>query len=135
LALAELDHDMIMSAKDLFLGYLKAYNAKDVGAMLTYFDERCVFENVSGGKVTIRTEGKAELEALARKSAEAFASREQKVMSLTQGQGRIVAEIDYHAVLRADLPPDLKAGSRLDLRGVSVVEFLGGKIVRLTDYT
>jgi hypothetical protein len=52
-----------MSAKDLFLGYIKAYNAKDVGAMLTFFDEACVFENISGGKVTVRTEGKAELEA------------------------------------------------------------------------
>ena len=34
-----------------------------------------------------------------------------------------------------DLTPELKAGSRLDLRGVSVLEFSGGKIVRLTDYT
>jgi hypothetical protein len=124
-----------MSAKDLFLGYIRAYNAKDVSAMLTFFDEGCVFENVSGGKVTVRTEGKAELEALARQSAEAFASREQKVVSLTQGQGRIVAEIDYLAVLQADLTPDLKTGSRLDLRGVSVLELSGGKIARLTDYS
>jgi ketosteroid isomerase-like protein len=118
-----------------FLGYIKAYNAKDVSKMLTFFDEDCVFENVWGGKVTVRTKGKAELEKLARKSAEAFASREQKVISLTQGQGRIVAEIDYHAVLQADLTPDRKAGSRLDLRGVSVLELSGGKIVRLTDYS
>jgi ketosteroid isomerase-like protein len=31
--------------------------------------------------------------------------------------------------------PDLKAGSRLELRGVSVFEFAGGKIVRLSDYS
>jgi hypothetical protein len=68
--------DSPMSTKDLFLGYIKAYNAKDVGAMLTFFDEARVFESISGGKVTVRTEGKAELEALARRSAEAFASRE-----------------------------------------------------------
>jgi len=124
-----------MNNEILFLEYIRAYNAKDVSAMLTFFDEDCVFENVSGGKVTAHTKGKAELESLARESVGAFASREQKVISITQGQGRIVAEIEYHAVLQADLTPDLKAGNRLDLRGVSVVEIAGGKIVRLTDYS
>lgn len=123
-----------MNEKDLFLEYIEAYNAKDMSRMLSFFDEDCFFENISGGKVTVSTKGKAELEPLARKSAEAFASREQKVLSLTQGQGRIVAEIDYHAVLQADLTPELKAGSRLELRGVSVAEFGRGKIVRLSDY-
>ena len=103
--------------------------------MLAFFGEACVFENISAGSVTVRTEGKAELEALARRSVEAFASREQKVISITEGQGRIVAEIDYHALLQADLSPDLKAGSELKLRGVSVFEFSGGKIVRLSDYS
>ena len=124
-----------MSNQDLLLGYIQAYNAKDVSGMLTYFGEGCVFENISGGKVTVHTRGKTELETLATRSAAAFAAREQKVVSLTEGQGRIVAEIDYHAVLQADLSPDLKAGSELNLRGVSVLELSGGKIVRLTDYS
>jgi steroid delta-isomerase-like uncharacterized protein len=124
-----------MKDEILFLEYIKAYNAKDVRAMLTFFAEDCIFENVSGGKVTAHTNGKAELESLARASAGAFASREQKVISITQGQGRVVAEIDYHAILQADLSPELKAGSRLELRGVSVLEISGGKIVRLTDYS
>lgn len=128
-------NDSAMSGKELFLGYIKAYNAKDVSGMLTFFDEACVFENISAGKVTLRTEGKAELEAVAKKSAEAFASREQMVISLTEGEQRIAAEIDYHAVLRTDLSPELKAGTRLDLRGISVCEISGGKIVRLSDYS
>jgi len=124
-----------MNDKDLFLGYIKAYNAKDVSGMLTFFDEDCVLETISAGKVTVHTKGKAELEALARKSADAFASREQKVISLTQRQERVVAEIDYLAVLRVDLTHDLKAGSELKLRGISVCEFSGGRIVRLSDYS
>jgi ketosteroid isomerase-like protein len=124
-----------MNAQDLLRGYIKAYNAKDVRGILDFFAEGCVFENISAGKVTVRTEGKTELENLARRSVEAFASREQKVISVTEGQGRIVAEIDYHAVLQADLSPDLKAGSELKLRGVSVVEVAGGKITRFTDYS
>jgi hypothetical protein len=124
-----------MSDKELFLGYIATYNAMDVGRMLSFFDDNCVFENISTGKVTVRTQGKAELEALARKSAGAFSSREQRVLTLTAGQGCIIAEIEYHGVLQADLTPDLKAGSHLELRGVSVVEFSGGKIVRLSDYS
>ncbi len=124
-----------MNDKDRFLEYIKAYNGKDVSRMLTFFDEDCVFENLSAGRVTVRTRGRAELEALARKSADAFASREQKVISLTEGAGRVVAEIDYHAVLQADLTPELRAGSELNLRGISVCEFSHGKIVRLSDYS
>jgi hypothetical protein len=124
-----------MTANNLFLEYVKAYNARDVSTMLTFFDDACVFENISGGKFTVRTKGKIELEALARRSAEAFASREQKIITLTQSGERIVAEIEYHAVLQADVSPELRAGDRLDLRGVSVCEVLNGKIVRLSDYS
>ncbi len=124
-----------MQDQDLLFEYLEAYNNKEVEKMLSFFSEDCLFENISAGKVTVRTKGKSELESLARKSADAFASREQRVISLTQGVGRIVAEIDYHAVLQADLTPDLKAGTHLDLRGVSVVEFSKGKITRLSDYS
>jgi steroid delta-isomerase-like uncharacterized protein len=124
-----------MNDETLFQRYIDAYNAKDVASMLTFFDENCLFENVSGGRVTVQAKGKAELEVLATKSAQAFASREQKVISLTQGQGRIVAEIEYHAVLKEDLTPDLKAGARLHLRGVSVLEISNGRITRLTDYS
>ena len=122
-------------AQQVFREYLDAYNAKDVGAMLGCFGDGCVFENISGGKVTARTQGKAELEALARKSADAFESREQRLLSLTEGQDRLVAEIDYHAKLQSDLSPELRAGCEIKLRGVSVLEFAGGKIVRLTDYS
>jgi steroid delta-isomerase-like uncharacterized protein len=129
------DSDSGMNAQGLLEEYIKAYNAKDVTRMIGLFAEACVFENISSGKVTVRTEGKADLEALARRSSEAFASREQKVISLTEGQERIVAEIEYHAVLQADLSPDLTAGSEIKLRGISVFEFSDGKIVRLSDYS
>jgi hypothetical protein len=38
-------------------------------------------------------------------------------------------------VLQTELSPQLKAGSDLNLRGVSVLEFAGEKIVRLSDYS
>lgn len=124
-----------MNAQELILGYITAYNAKDVDAMLTFFDDACVFEQISGGKVTVRTEGKVELSGSARRSAEVFATRGQNLLSLTEGQGRVVVEIECHAVLRTDLSPGTKAGSRLDLQGVSVFELGGAKILRLSDYS
>jgi hypothetical protein len=51
-----------MSAQEVLRAYIDAYNAKDVSAMLACFDDACVFENISGGKITVRTKGKAELE-------------------------------------------------------------------------
>jgi ketosteroid isomerase-like protein len=124
-----------MSNQDLFLGYIRAYNTYDLTGLLGFFAEGCVFENISSGKVTVRANGKTELEALARQSAEVFAERQQKVITWTESQDRIAAEIDYHAILRKDLSPELKAGSHLELRGVSICEFRGGKIVRLSDYS
>ena len=124
-----------MTHRDLYLAYVRAYNTKDVDGMLVFFDENCVFENVSAGKPNVVTQGKAALEALARKSAAAFHSREQKVLSITEGQGRVAAEIEFVGTLQDDLSPGLKAGGRLQLRGVSVLEFAGEKIVRLTDYS
>jgi hypothetical protein len=37
--------------------------------------------------------------------------------------GRIIAKIDYHAVLQADLSPELKAGSRVDCAAFLSVSF------------
>jgi hypothetical protein len=84
-----------MTDQELFLGYNKAYNAKDFDGMLTCFADDCVFENISLGKVTVRTEGKAELEALARKSADAFSSREQKVLTVNPSIVPLVHSV-YH---------------------------------------
>jgi hypothetical protein len=124
-----------MNAQDLLKQYIEAYNTKDVSRMMTFFHEDCGFENISGGKVTVRTQGKAQLEALAKQSAEVFAWREQKIISITEDQNRIVAEIQYRALLNKDLSPDLKAGNEINLRGVSIIEISSGKILRLSDYS
>ncbi len=124
-----------MKPEPIFLGYIKAYNARDVDTLLSFFSENCLFENISGGRVTVRAHGKAELEPLATKSAAAFAFREQRVRTVTGSQQMLVAEIDFRGTLQADLTPELKAGAVLQLRGVSVFEFRDGRITRLSDYS
>ncbi len=124
-----------MSARELFQGYIDAYNARDVDRMLSHFAENCVFENISAGKLTVRTQGKPELERLARKSAAAFGWRDQRLQTVLQEQQMLVAEIEFRGELKSDFGPDMKAGTVLQLRGVSVVQFAGRKIARLTDYS
>lgn len=123
-----------MNHEAVFRDYVDAYNAGDVKRMVSFFDDDCVFENISAGKVTARTVGKPALEALARKSAQSFASREQKVVTLTRGDDRVVAEVDFSGLLQTDLSPELPSGTRMRLRGVTVADFANGRIVRLTDY-
>ena len=43
-----------MSIKELFLGYVKAYNAREVETMLGFFDDACVFENISAGTIQLK---------------------------------------------------------------------------------
>jgi len=126
---------MSTSDQDLFLAYVRAYNARDVPRMMTFFADGCVFENISGGRLTVRTVGKAELEELARRSADAFESREQRIIWMVESAGRLAVEIEYDAILRTSLSPEMKAGQHLHLRGVSICEIRGGQIVRLSDYS
>lgn len=123
------------NSKEVFLAYVEAYNRKEVERMLSFFDDACVFENISGGKVAVRTEGKAELAALATKPAAACAFRKQTIVSLIEARGKIAAEVSFEALLQADLTPELKASTRLQVRGVSICEISNDKIVRLTDYS
>jgi len=48
-----------MNDMDVVLLCIRAYNAKDVSGTLAFFDEDCLFENISGGKVTVRAKDKA----------------------------------------------------------------------------
>ena len=117
-----------MSEKELFLGYIKAYSAKDVRGMISFFDDECVFENISARQVTVRAQGKAELEALARKSADAFSTIERKGLTLTGGPTCLVAEIGTQGPPAGGSHPRPESGQHLALRGVSVFQFSGGKI-------
>jgi hypothetical protein len=61
--------------------------------MLALFDEACVFENISGKSPTHRRQGGA---GNARaKIRRGLCIEEQKVLSVTEEAGRLVAEIDY----------------------------------------
>jgi ketosteroid isomerase-like protein len=119
--------------RDLIARYLAAYNRFDVDGMLALLTADVRFEKVSGGQVTASASGAAEFRALARRAAELFLEREQRVTGVEFRRGVAVASIAYCGVLATDLPGGPPAGSVLELIGESEFAFEGGRISRIVD--
>ena len=121
--------------KELIQTYIKAYNAKDVPAMLALLDDQIVFENVSNSSASLTITSKQEFEQVARQSATYFTERKQIIRFLVLGDAAAAIEIDYQAILAVDLPNGLRAGNQLTLRGASFFEAKNGKLIRISDYS
>lgn len=113
--------------------YLRAYNAKDVPAMLDCLAEDVVFLNVSGGVVDVRADGKRAFAEMAERGAAAFSSRRQAVIRAMTVWDTTLAVIDYAAVVAQDLPNGWRAGQALSFRGASAYRLRDGRIVELVD--
>lgn len=113
--------------------YIAAYNAMDVEAMLACLTSDVHFQNISAGETNAETHGKAQFEELARLGAAAFSSRRQTVVRCINVAGRTMAEVDFEAVVAADLPNGWKAGQKLAFSGVSYFEIRDGAIARIVD--
>ena len=121
--------------KELIEQYISAYNRMDVPGMVALLHEVIVFENVSNANGITVTSGKAEFERLALQSLGMFRSRQQTIRSITLGDRTAAVEIEYNAILDADLPNGPKTGDVLSLRGVTIFAFSDGKIARISDYS
>jgi steroid delta-isomerase-like uncharacterized protein len=126
---------MAVGNKELIERYLRSYNDKDVDAMLALFAEDIVFESVSNTTGVTQTNGKAELEQLARMSAEWFEQRRQTPVAWVMDESQVALEIDYWCRLAKDLPDGTKkTGQEMTLRGASFFTIENGRIRRLVDY-
>jgi steroid delta-isomerase-like uncharacterized protein len=115
--------------------YIQHYNAMEIDKMIDLFTEDCIFENVSNSIKPTCTHGKEELKNIAAQSCQIFKERKQTVTNWIVGKGKIAIEIDYTATLAVDMPNGLKAGNQLQLKGVSIFEFVNNKIKRLVDFS
>ncbi|MET0936135.1 MAG: nuclear transport factor 2 family protein, partial [Luteibacter sp.] len=59
----------------LIEAYIDAYNRFDIDGMLTVVTDDVRFEHHAGGQLSVATDGKADLEKLARVGAQLFSSR------------------------------------------------------------
>ena len=113
--------------------YIKAYNAFDVEGMLQVMAPEVVFENVSGGERTVRTEGVDALRELALQSAPLFKSRKQTILGYREESDRAFVDIAFEGVFAVDLPGGIRAGQTLSLQGQSEFHVDRGRITYLAD--
>lgn len=113
--------------------YLAAYAALDVDAMLSTVTEDVVFENLSNASPPLKTEGKVQLEALARQSVTLFSARKQTVIEAVVDGDRVALRVSFEAVVAQDLPNGWKRGQALELIGASFIELRAERISRIVD--
>jgi len=119
--------------KDLIEKFIAAYNEFDVERMVALLSPDIRFENYSGNKLTASTVGIDDFRKLAEQSKLLFAEREQSISSITFGRDSAIVSIEYRGRLAADLPGGPRAGSVLQLRGVSEYSFRGDRITKIVD--
>lgn len=115
--------------------YLDAYNRKDVDAMLATMDDAVVFENYTAGALAIRTQGTAELRALAEHSRHLFSSRRQTVTAWREQGGSGSASILFEGTFAVDLPNGVRAGQSIVLEGRSEFRVHDGRLVYIADHS
>ena len=119
--------------KGLVEKYVSAYNNFDIEAMLETLHDDIIFKNISGGKITLELRGLDAFEKQARQAAEMFSEREQKIENITFKDEICEVEIDYQGKIAADLPNNLKAGDKIELKGKSVFNFFEDGISEIAD--
>lgn len=122
-------------AKEIIENYIRAYNNFEIEGMLKDLDEEVVFQNISGGRVNMTTNGIEAFKKQAEEAKQYFKEREQTIKRLQfyENPAEAVAEIDYKGVLATELPGGLKAGDSINLQGKSVFKFRNNKITEITD--
>ena len=119
--------------KEIIENYIKSYNNFDINGMTKDLSKDVVFENISNGKVDLKTEGLVAFKEQAEAAKQYFKKRKQTIQSWEISDSMIVIGISYKAILAIDLPNGLKKGDTLELKGESNFEFENGKIKRITD--
>ncbi|MFN8358238.1 MAG: nuclear transport factor 2 family protein [Spirosomataceae bacterium] len=119
--------------EEIIRHYLDGYNQFDISKMVADLDEHIVFRNSSNGEITLELQGLEAFRQQAEQATAYFLSRTQTITALVCQENRVEVQINYHAVLAIDLPNGLKKGDELSLQGISIFEFAGNKICKLTD--
>jgi len=113
--------------------YIDSYNSFDVVNMVADFDDNIIFENIQNGETNMSLVGLTAVKQQAEQAKAYFSERTQTIKSFNHADSRCEIEIEYKAILAMDFPNGLKKGQELNLSGISVFEFPGDKIIRLTD--
>jgi steroid delta-isomerase-like uncharacterized protein len=125
---------MIDAARHALIdAYIDAYNHFDIERMLALVTDDVRFEHHTGDELSVATNGKAELEKLARVGAALFASRQQKLVNMHEEGTVVIATVDFRGEIAEDIPDGPGVGSIIEMEGTSEFGFQDGKINRIID--
>ncbi|MHA7128053.1 nuclear transport factor 2 family protein [Algoriphagus namhaensis] len=119
--------------KEIVENYIRSYNSFDVPGMIADLAEDVIFRNISQGEVSLELRGKNKFKDQAIHAIAYFSERKQTITKWSIDASQVVVDLDYQATLAMDLPNGLKEGGSLQLKGRSIFEFEGSKIIALTD--
>ncbi|QIX61816.1 nuclear transport factor 2 family protein [Hymenobacter lutimineralis] len=119
--------------KQLVQDYIEAYNRFDADGMVRHLHEDVVFRNISGGEVSLTTNGKESFRQQAEQARQYFTQREQRITDWQIADNRVEVLIDYTGVAAIEFPNGLKPGDTLQLQGKSVFQFADGLISSIDD--
>ena len=113
--------------------FVRSYNVFDINGMIKDLHSNVVFENISSGKVDLKTEGIPAFKKQAESAIHFFKQRQQTIKSWDFQNEKVIIGIDYKAVLAMDLPNGMKSGDTLKLKGQSEFLFQDDKIIGIKD--
>ena len=119
--------------KRIIENYLKSYNDFDLNGMIKDLDSNIIFENISNGKVDLRTQGLDKFMGHMESEMKYSHQRERKVESWIFNGSKVSINFTYKMILAVDLAEELEAGDTLELEGKSEFLFDNEKIQHITD--
>lgn len=123
-----------MSRKEhIIRSYINAYNQFDIPGMVANLHDNIIFKNIQDGETNLLLQGKKEFRQQAELTKTYFKERQQNITSVKHSEDQTEIEIDYYAVLAADMPNGLKKGNEFRLTGKSIFKFSDDRIIELTD--
>ena len=119
--------------KQIIENYVNSYNNLDINGLIKNLDKDVVFENISNGKVNLKTEGLIDFKKQAESAKKYFKKRKLTIESWNFSDNIVSINIDYVAILEFDVPNGPKSGDIIKLKGRSIFEFENGKIKKIKD--
>ncbi|GLQ50851.1 nuclear transport factor 2 family protein [Dyella flava] len=115
--------------------YIDAYNRMDVDAMLVTIHREVIFENYTGGTLSVRTIGIDELRHLAESSRGLFSARRQTITGYSEAAGTAHVQVFFEGTFAIDLPNGVRAGQRIAMPGRSEFRERDGLLIYIADHS
>ena len=122
---------METDTEKLYQKYIAAWLAHDTEAVVSFFAEDCVFEDVALG---VFYRGKPELKAFVQANLEAIPDFKIEPKSVFATVDRLASEWIMTGTQTGDLPGFPATGKSFSVPVASIMEIQNGKIHRNTDY-